>query len=324
MADTEWFAKCGWGVFCHYLGNVPSGADGAQLSSDDWNRQVDSFDVKAFAEQMVRVRAPYVFITLGQNSGHYIAPNAAYDRLTGIVPSKCSRRDLVSDLYDALQPKGIELLVYGTSGAPTLDKKAAEALEWKWGFEEPWPDGWPNAKRNGARLASFQRKWEEINREWSLRWGRKIRGWWIDGCYFVDEMYRHADEPNFGSFAAALRTGNPDAILAFCSAWVIPVPSITEHEDYTAGELFRALPECYGPWVEYKKHKARFHTLNYLGSTWCAGDKPRFPDDLVASYAKYVAGKGGVTTWDVPIGKTGAIPDVFLSQLKAIGTAVRE
>jgi hypothetical protein len=32
--------------------------------------------------------------------------------LTRIQPSKCARRDLVSDLYDALQPRGIRLLVY--------------------------------------------------------------------------------------------------------------------------------------------------------------------------------------------------------------------
>ena len=42
-------------------------------------------------------------------------------------------------------------------------------------------------------------------REWSLRWGDKIGGWWIDGCYFADEMYRHPDAPNFASFTAALK-----------------------------------------------------------------------------------------------------------------------
>ena len=325
MADrTEWFARCGWGVFCHYLGSLIDPADGgASLSSEQWNRHVDAFNVEALADQLASVGAPYFFITLGQNSGHYIAPNATYDRYTEITPSKCSHRDLISDLYEVLHRRGIELLVYLPSGAPCCDKVACERLGWEWGFVDPWSDGWPNGKKTGKRLVEFQLKWEDIIKEWSLRWGKKIRGWWIDGCYFPDEMYRHKAPPNFESFAAALRTGNSDSILAFCPGWLIPVPSITEHEDYTAGELFRALPECYGPWVEHKGHKARFHVLNYLGSTWCKGETPRYPDDLVSAYTRYVISKGGVTTWDVPITPEGIIPEPFLQQLKSVGDGAR-
>ncbi len=36
--------------------------------------------------------AKYLLFTIGQNSGHYCTPNAAYDRIAGITPSKCSRR----------------------------------------------------------------------------------------------------------------------------------------------------------------------------------------------------------------------------------------
>jgi hypothetical protein len=37
---------------------------------------------------------------------HYLSPKATYDRLVGIHPGKCSRRDLVAGLYDALHPCG--------------------------------------------------------------------------------------------------------------------------------------------------------------------------------------------------------------------------
>ena len=40
----------------------------------------------------------------------------------------------------------------------------------------------------GGRLAQFQRNWEAICRDWSQRWGRRVSGWWIDGCYFADEI----------------------------------------------------------------------------------------------------------------------------------------
>jgi len=319
---TKWFAHCGWGVFCHWLGAAPSSDGGAELTAEAWNLQVDAFDVEALAGQLETVGAPYFFITIGQNSGHFLAPNETYDKYVGIEPSKCSRRDLVSDLYEVLHPRGIRLLVYLPGGAPAADPKAVERLGWEWGFEGGWPHSW-GTKRTGKRLVEFQEKWEEVIREWSMRWGTKVSGWWIDGCYFADEMYRHHDAPNFRSFVAALKTGNPDSIVAFNPGVLTPVICHTEYEDYTAGEIANALPECLGSWVERNGKKVRYHILSYLGESWCKG-APRFPDELVATYTKYMTGKGGVITWDVPIQKSGLIPDPFVQQLARIGEYVRK
>lgn len=318
--NTDWFKDCGWGVFCHYLGAMPSSDGGADLDAEAWNRQVEAFDIEGLKDQLCSIGAPYFFITLGQNSGHYLAPNATYDRYVGIEPSKCSQRDIVSDLFDILHPHGIQLLVYLPSGAPAADPVAMRQLGWEWGFEGGWPHAW-GTKRTGKRLAEFQRKWEDVVRDWSLRWGRKVCGWWIDGCYFADEMYRHEEEPNFRSFAAALKAGNPDAIVAFNPGVLIPVICHTEYEDYTAGEIAQALLECPGPWVERNGHNARYHILSYLGESWCKG-QPRFPDELVIGYTKHIISKGGVITWDVPIQKSGLIPADFVRQLKVLGEAI--
>ena len=207
--------------------------------------------------------------------------------------------------------------MYLPSGAPAAEPRAVSRLGWEWGYEGAWPRGW-GGRRTGKRLAEFQLKWEHVIREWSGRWGKRVRGWWIDGCYFADEMYRHPDEPNFASFAAALRHGNPESLVAFNPGVLTPVACHTEVEDFTAGEISRALPECPGAWVERNGHAARFHVLSYLGETWCAGT-PRFPDELVVGYTRHVTSKEGVITWDVPIGVDGTIPGVFVEQLRAIG-----
>jgi ribosomal protein S18 acetylase RimI-like enzyme len=313
-ANTDWFQQCGWGVFTHYLG-------AAGMSADEWNRQVDAFDVEALARDLADVGAPYYTITIGQNSGHYCAPNPTYDALTGSAAragaaSKCSRRDLVADLYEALAPHGIQLLVYLPSGAPTMDPDACAALQWEWGFEGGWPHDGP---RTGKRLAEFQTKWEAICRDWSLRWGSHVRGWWIDGCYFADEMYRALEAPNFCSFAAALKAGNPDSLVAFNPGVLTPVICHSEYEDYTAGEIAEALPTCPGRWVD----GAQYHVLSYLGSSWCAGPVPRFPNALVTAYTRYLLSRGGVITWDVPIDAHGRIPAPFLRQLGALSQALR-
>jgi hypothetical protein len=314
-ANTDWLHDRKWGIFCHYLGAAPSSAGGAELTSAAWNAQVDAFDVAGLANQLAEIGAPYFFLTLGQNSGHYLAPNATYDRYVGIQPSRCSRRDLVMELAESLQPHDIPLLVYLPSGAPAADPVAVERLGWEWGREGGWPNG--KTPRTGKHLAEFQVKWEAIIREWALRWGRRVRGWWIDGCYFADEMYRHPDPPNFATLAAALKAGNPGSLVAFNPGVLVPIICHSESEDYTAGEIARAFPECPGRWVD----GAQYHVLSFLGENWCKG-APRFPDEFVIGYTRHVNTRGGVVTWDAPIEQSGLIPAPFVRQLRALAKQI--
>ena len=130
--DADWMHAAKWGVLTHYLGAPPSSDGGAELTAEAWNKQVDAFDVPGLVDQLASTGTKYIVMTLGQNSGHYCSPNATYDKLVGISPSKCSRRDLVADLYKALEPRGIRLMVYLPSGAPGRrpgrPKKAQVAL----------------------------------------------------------------------------------------------------------------------------------------------------------------------------------------------------
>lgn len=321
-SKTDWFKDLKWGVFVHFLAAEAGTKGGKEISAEQWNQQVDAFNVHGLAEQLRKVEAKYIFITVGQNSGHFCAPNATYDRYVDINPSKCSRRDLVLDLYDALHLHGIELLVYLPSSAPAADPVAVKRLGWEWGFKGGWPHGW-GTKRTGKRLAGFQDKWESITREWSNRWGRKVRGWWVDGCYFADEMYRHKDHPNFRSFAAAMKAGNPNAIVAFNSGVKVPVISMTKYEDYTAGEINTAFPvgDKYQPPLARRVDGAQYHVLSFLGDGWGVG-QPRFPKEFVVGFTKYTNAFQGVVSWDVPT-KNGLIPQPFMDQLAAIGRATR-
>ena len=314
---TDWFNHAKWGVFMHYMADTVLKGD--ELTIENWNKAVVSFDVKGLADQLASAGASYFVLTLGQNSGYYCAPNAAYDRLTGIAPSKCARRDLVADLSEALRARRIRLLVYLPAGAPDRDKEAMKALEWKPGQFPLWTyaDGKP--KGQDDRLASFQRKWESVIAQWSKQWGTNVSGWWFDGCYYPDAMYRHPEAPNFASFAAAARAGNPDSIVAFNPGVLNPIINLAPAEDYTAGEINE--PDkvvCAGRWVG----RAQFQMLSYLGPSWCQ-KPPRFKPEQVAAITKGITDKQGVVTWDVPpAGVNGHIPDDFLVQLKAIGAAL--
>lgn len=322
---ADWFHEARWGVLLHYLGAPPSSDGGAELTAEKWNERIDAFDTAALAEQLASTGAKYCVFTIGQNSGHYCSPNATYDKIVGIRPSKCSRRDLIADLAKALAPHGIRLMVYLPSGAPAADPVARKKLQWRWGR----PGGWQlPGEPTGGRLVEFQRNWEAVVRQWSSRWGRNVHGWWIDGCYFADEMYRHPDEPNFASFAAALKAGNPDSLVAFNPGVKLPVVCHSEHEDYTAGEVTlekvpEALQSCPGRWIERGGKRVQYHLLSYLGTSWCRGERPALSDDVIIGYTRRLNQQGGVITWDVPISTAGEIPQPFIDQLTALGEALR-
>ncbi|HRZ56820.1 MAG TPA: hypothetical protein P5525_15345, partial [Candidatus Paceibacterota bacterium] len=178
-------------------------------------------------------------------------------------------RELIGDLAQALEPHRIRLLAYLPSGAPAADPVARRKLQWRWGA----PGGWQlPGEPVGGRLAEFQRNWEAVCGDWSQRWGRRVSGWWIDGCYFADEMYRHSDEPNFASFARALKAGNPGALVAFNPGVKVPVVCHTPLEDYTAGEVnldqvAEAIRSCPGRWIEREGRRVQFQILSFLGQT---------------------------------------------------------
>jgi hypothetical protein len=304
---AAWMREARWGVMTHYLADWRARADGEPASVEHWNNLIDHFDVEGVADQLKSVGAGWYLISIGQNSGYYLSPNATYDKITGIAPSKLSHRDLVADLATALAKRGIRLMVYLPSGAPGGDRVAREKLQWE----------------NGPhRNAGFQRNWEAIIAEWSKRWGPNVSGWWFDGCYWPNQMYRTDDAPNFSSFAAAARAGNPGSAIAFNPGVVYRTISITPHEDYLAGEIDK--PDLWTPKrnTDGLVDGVQIHVLSYLGITWGQGT-PRFTSEQAIAFARKVAAVSGVITWDTPIQKGGTFAPEFVTQLTAIGEAMK-
>ena len=128
---AKWMPEARWGVMTHYLADWMARTGGFEMNVSKWNEMVNGFDVEGLANQLQKIGAGYYIITIGQNSGYFLAPNPVYDELTGIFPSKCSRRDLEADLSKALRKRGIRLSRYLPSGAPAGVNDAITALEGK-------------------------------------------------------------------------------------------------------------------------------------------------------------------------------------------------
>ena len=324
-----------WGIFVHYLADGASNRTAVDLPVEEWNRRVDSFDVERFAGCVAAAGAAWVGFTLGQNSGYYCSPNPVYDGFVGRTPSRLSRRDLLGDLSAALARRGVRTMAYLPSHAPGLDLQAVHALRctppWDasaWGLR---PESLDPAARAACddRVSEFQQRWQAVVAHWSQRWGERVSAWWFDGCYHAERMYRHADAPNFASFAAAARAGNPQALVAMNPGVVLPVrPLAGSDEDYIAGELADHLPvPLQGRWPGAPEGHSvdgrQTHYFSFMGTYWGSGASPRLPDAMASGWTALATASGAGVTWDIPVAHDGTIAEAILRQLEAIRVATR-
>lgn len=294
--DTDWFKDARYGVFMHFL---PGDANGLAL--------VKEFDVEALAGQLEAIGAKYFVITLGQNSGYMNSPNAAYEKRTGYAPGeRCATRDLPLDLYRALQPKGIRLMLYLPCQVPNADARAQKAF------------GLPQGAKDQPIDLAFAEKWSEIIQEWSDRYGDKVSGWWFDGGY---EHIRFNDAIA-DRYATAVKHGNPKAIVTFNPG--VKVIRWTKAEDYTAGEINEPLQVI--P-TERWMQGSQWHALTYLGDNW-GRRNTRFSDAQWTEWARKVTARQGVLTldmgpnYDAAAGPVGSLAEAQVKQVKAIKTAL--
>ncbi len=296
--NTDWFSQAKYGVFIHFL---PAGEAGL--------RQVGQFDVKALASQLEAMGAGYLALTLGQNSGYFNASNAAYEKRTGYAPGeRCATRDLPLDLSQALQPKGIRLMLYLPCQTPNQDRRAQAAFGLAQGAQDQPID------------LAFAEKWSAVIQEWADRYGDKVSGWWFDGGY----EHIHFNEAIADRYAAAVKHGNPKAIVTFNPG--VKVIRWTKAEDYTAGELnepLQVLP------AERWLQGSQWHALTYLGDTW-GRRNTRFTDRQWVEWARKVAARQGVFTldtgpnYDPAAGPVGSLAEAQVNQVKAIRAALRQ
>ena len=126
-ARSDW-ASGHYGLMSHFL---PYAA-----TIDDFNKIVDAFDVKAYAEDVAQTGAKYVIFTLGQQ-GYFCAPNRTLDRLCGPVTS---RRDLILEFPTLWRRR---------ASAPSRTSRAARPRRWRLARSTPT---WTAAGRGGARF----------------------------------------------------------------------------------------------------------------------------------------------------------------------------
>ena len=234
-----------------------------------------------------------MIFTVLQRKRFMIAPNATFDRISGYAPGEaCATRDLVEGLYASLAPHGIPLMLYFTGDGPIDDAQAREGFAW-----------------SRPITSTYVERWASVAREYGERYGKKVAGWWVDGCY----PWLGYNDEHMAVFADALRAGNPNRIVAFNRGVDAEVMSYTSCEDYTTGEQnqFHDVP------AERFLNGEQWHILSYLGDWW-GEPGSKYTKQQLSDYVFDVHQRGGVVSIDVILFRDGSIDRSQLELLKAV------
>ena len=293
-----------FGVFNHFLFGAPGGSVPAEQATSGWNERCEAFDVRYAARTLHELGAGYYVITLMQGRKYMAAPNAAFDAIAGTKPGEaCAKCDLILDLSDALRAYDIDLYLYFTGDGPYRDPECGE----KFGFVEP---------RRGVS-PDFCRKWASVLEEYAVRYGSRVRGWWIDGCY----DYFGYDEERLSYYHAAVKKGNPGAMTAMNNGVKDELVKWYAGDEFTCGEFndFRYVPRS------RSVDGAQAHILAPLGlsadgSPWGGWNRPgcKCTKAELRDYVSRVHDAGGVVTVDIHIRQDCTFDDDQLEVLSGI------
>ncbi|MER6948252.1 alpha-L-fucosidase [Nonomuraea sp. NPDC000554] len=328
---TDWLRNARYGVSHHFLSNylnrVAASPEEKWQDGESWDDLVKTFNVEAYADDLEKAGAGFAILTLGQNSGYMVAPNRTYDRIAGLQPGERTPagRDLPMEMADALAKRGIKLVFYIPANPPHSAHKTTGdyAITKAFGYS-PGTDGVPSQETMA--------KWQSVIREYSERYGTKLAGWWVDGVFpSLQPAYQDMTKPyNWSSFAAALKAGNPDRIIALNSGLGAGKHQPTSvYDDYTPGESrsIGAMPPA-GRWADAER-STQWFDFTYLGAHdpyWAGwGNKGTSKDTTsLVRWVNAATDQGGAIGLDTKVNRYGRLDPDQLVQLQEIRKVVRD
>lgn len=273
-----------------------------------WNDCVKNLDVKRLARELHEMGAGYLLWAVLHNSPHMNVPNATYDAIAGTRPGEiCATRDTVLELYEELTKYDIDLYLYFPGNGPRVRGEVTERLGFRYDDAElyderglPRPDSENPVLLEKRLNLGFVKKWSSVLGELSVRYGDKVKGYWLDNFLprlgFDQEFMRY--------YYDAAKSGNPDAIVAFNKGITPYLKRWYEKEEFTAGEFneFEFIPS--GRFTDGLQN----HVFAPLGSTW-GKDDARYDNEYMREYIKRVNEAGGVVTVNIKVNADGSLSE---------------
>jgi len=187
--DASWMIAGKYGLFVHFSA-MSYPYQGDERRAAWFQKSVEMFDVKVFADAVERTGAAWVTFTATHQGFYWPGPNAALDK---ILSGRTARRDLLGEIIDELGRRGIRTLFYLHTGYN--------------GYESEF---WKAAGAEDADPKRFSDNIAAILRDCSLRYGKKLSGFgYIDGAL----SRNYPLDPSWEDWARAIKAGNPSAVV---------------------------------------------------------------------------------------------------------------
>lgn len=290
---ANWLKEAGFGVFCHWTTHsVPENGEKKPHS-----QAIQDFDIDTFTKQIIDTGARFLFFTITHADMHLPFPLAEMDE---IVPNHTSERDLVSELYERLSPHGIKLCVY-------FNGEGCTDPEWS-----------TRVKFHTDPMAHAEYCYH-ITEAISKKFGDKISGWWIDCCYEPGICGGRGLRYDYKRYARALRSGNPESIVAFNFRGTEPWGSEWGREiaDFQAGEENDL--SFYPSGARSGESGLQWFGLCWMDDFWVHEKEgepiPCHSNEKVLNYVHRVVENGGAFAYNVAPYQEGRISEKTMEQL---------
>ncbi len=259
----------------------------------------ENFDIDAFMaqiDQLTTINHVMINIGRGHQASWYSSP---YPEMEAIMGSDLfSERDFFGEMADALIARDIKVLVYFSSTG--MDKgylSAAQMATW-------------NAHLVSSEL-THREGVAKIIEYYSVKYGDKIDGWWIDRCGSMTVAEQEL-------FASVMRAGNENTMIAMHMKTGYPIRQSTPFCDYTAGHPIpmKAQPPWAlnnaamveniedGPWINQNgaPDNSEGTALGAIFMPFQRMWRDRaadFPTDQAIEWTTRVMAAGGMYTWAI-------------------------
>jgi hypothetical protein len=295
-ASVDWLMKTGYGLMFHWTSQSVQ-PDG---SIKPYNDAVNDFDVEKFANMVEETGAGYVLFTIGHAESYCPAPLKSWER---IHPGHTTQRDLIEEIANALNKKGVRLMCY--LNGPLAFKFPKEKVS--------------TQQENQAFVANYT----DILTEMGNRYQDKIVGYWFDSWYRIFEGFPAVP---FEDFFKAAKIGNSNRIICL-NPWIYP--DVTPWQDYWSGEVQDpiGLPENgfmkNGPSPNLP-YQALLTMEKHL---WVQQkpkiDDPKFSSEQLSTYIKGCMEHGGAVTINMAIYQDGTVGEKALQVMREVKENIR-
>lgn len=214
----DWFKDAGHGLMFQWTNRATPPAGDIK----PWNQKVDDFNLDHLFRLVDQSGASFVIWSVTWGEQYISAPIQSLER---ILPGRTTKRDLLAELADGLESRGVRLIFYYHYGYDCYHSKDPVWMEASGGYL-------PDKTKLFGNI-------EGVLAELGDRYGDKLDGWFLDGGHrYYDTRFDGSPSAGpstapFRKLALAARKGNDGRVLCF-NSWILP--RLTEYQDYFAGE----------------------------------------------------------------------------------------